>query len=185
MANNTFTQRAADHIKNNIDLIAQHDFNNLYQSLIKSGSFFVVGQVSEMTRILIDSGINPLLYLTYVPNGYCYKNEKIDYVRIPGHIRKIEGNSFTGCKSLVKVDVDSGPTMLDYQAFLGCRSLKTVNLPVSIQVVQREVFANCDSLTNINYAGTLSQWSKVRFVAGWNENSKIKTVTCSDGVREY
>lgn len=64
----------------------------------------------------------------------------------------------------------------------GCRQLKSINFPKGVLSIGGYVFSFWCNLTNITYNGTKEQWNNVIKDNFWNSESKIKTITCTDGV---
>ena len=103
-------------------------------------------------------------------------------IDLPDSITKIGENSFRSCSSLASITMPNSVTSIGNSAFSGCSSLTNITIPDSVTSIGYTVFEGCSSLTNITYNGTQEQWNSISKEAGWKNYSKIKTITCTDGV---
>lgn len=60
--------------------------------------------------------------------------------------------------------------------------LEYINIPVNVWYIAPQAFYNCLNLKEIHYEGTISQWKQMTLANGWNNNSAIERIICSDGV---
>ena len=61
----------------------------------------------------------------------------------------IGSQSFSGCVSLVIVELGTRVTQIDDQAFLGCSSLADISIPGSVSSIGTSAFKNCSGLTQV------------------------------------
>ena len=85
----------------------------------------------------------------FIPNsvetiGVCAFTRCADLksVRLPEHLKKIEGDTFSDCKSLTNIDIPEGVTSLGDNAFAGCQQLKEITIPSSVEHFGGGVFWN-------------------------------------------
>ena len=52
---------------------------------------------------------------------------------------------------------------IENRTFSGCKSLMNLEIPISIFEIGWDAFTNCDSLENIYYDGTINDWCKIDF----------------------
>ena len=110
-------QAAAEYIKKHINLIAQRDFQTLYDN-----NLFDAG---EMSLLLIEAGANPLLYMKEVPEGFLY-NTKISCFDIPDGVTTIGMGAFENCTQMIQIGIPNSITTIEYHAFKKCNSLDKI-----------------------------------------------------------
>ena len=105
----------------------------------------------------------------------------------------INGFDFLNCKSLVKITVNEENN--SYQEINGVIYSKdgTVikcfpqakgeefTISTDIKKIGKYAFYRSINLVTIYYEGTVEQWNNIPKGLGWNQNSSIKTIVCSDG----
>ena len=77
--------------------------------------------------------------------------------------------------------IPNSVTSIGDAAFHDCSSLTSIVIPDSVTSIGDWAFEYCSSLTAIDYAGTREQWKKMEKSEGWNENSNIQIIRCTDG----
>jgi hypothetical protein len=144
---------AAKYLKENKHLITPNEMSDLYFNAPDNTT------TSVMTAILLDSGINPLKYLPYVPEYYGYGLFIGDLI-LPKHIRVIGENAFANC-DIESVHIPEGAYLIEYQAFYRCHHLSEIYLPSSITVIKERAFAYDDNLVTIKYNGTIEEYADI------------------------
>lgn len=162
------------YIKDNLKLIDSNNFTDFYDNLL-------MGDRGGVTSLLLEAGINPLLYMNIVPAGYLAYQKDIEYIDIPSNIEIIDSYAFHNCTSLKRIIIPEGVKKLGYCAFKSCDSLVDVTIPKSIDTIGEYVFMLSLNLKSINYNGTKFQWSIINKGNYWNGYTKIKTIHCIDG----
>lgn len=76
--------------------------------------------------------------------------------QIPGSIKTVGMNSFSGCEKLERVIIEEGSERLESLAFSGCPLLNTVILPGSLSFIGENVFSEC--------SGSLTVWCDINSV---------------------
>ena len=66
------------------------------------------------------------------------------------------------------------------QAFFSCGNLESVEIRNSVQTINSSAFYGCSKLKSVQYNGTKDQWNAIS-KNGWNNNSSITKVICTDG----
>ena len=89
--------------------------------------------------------------------------------------------AFSSCHNLRKVDLPDSVEEIDKDTFVNCSKLNELILPLSLEKIGYGVFSCCSSLTDIKYKGTVRDWLSIKKKSGWNANSSIERVICSDG----
>ena len=78
--------------------------------------------------------------------------------------------------------VKDGIKSISRFSFEKCSNLSSIIIPDSVINIGTQPFNYCTNLTNITYKGTKTQWNNIDKDLYWNFSSKIKTITCTDGV---
>lgn len=137
-----------NYIEKYIDLIDKNKFELFYMILdgeIASSHKSIIG---EITKILNDAGIDPLQYMSDVPNYYCiYRKDLPTELILPSNIEYIRPCAFSFCDSLQIVVLSEGLTTIYPRAFAACVQLRTINLPSSLKEIKANAFFNCRELT--------------------------------------
>lgn len=142
-------QNAAQYIRDNIQLIKDKNFKEFYHKL-EYADF-----VSDVSEILLGSGVNPLLYLEEVPKKFLC-NSKIDSITIPNNIKTIGDKSFNSCHKLTSVTIPDSVTFIDVGAFGRCSRLETVSIGEGLKRIDRGAFVQCDSIEYVNLPDSLT-----------------------------
>ena len=182
------------------DLINQYKFKEVYDIARKKGSSTIT---SDLSRLCLESNINPLNYMENVPTGFL-NTMNVDSFDIPDHIKTIDGWAFDECTRLSNVkfpknlsiigpsafyntnlnEVDLLDTKLKTiyrEAFASCNNLSKIYLPSTLKEIQNYVFEGDWEIDTINYNGTKQQWYQITKYPNWNEASTIKYIDCIDG----
>lgn len=170
-------------------------FARKYKELIDSSNFReLYGRaeaeipVTELTEMLLSANINPLKYLSYIPEDFLFYeypgaadvanitdvtlNEKIcEYV---------DEHAFTG-SNITELDFRGlGLISIEFQAFYSSKLTK-ITLPDTLERIEHEAFAYCDNLKDIWYEGTISDWHSIQKGIDWKAGvSDLKVRTMRD-----
>ena len=139
--------------------------------------------IGEFCRVLRDAGIDIFesgSTLNWVPMGMYWDDKTIDELTLPEGIESIEMNAFSG-SSLRKINLpDSLETIMDC-AFSNCSNLKEIVLPQkSLTSLAYGLFIHTP-IERVYFKGTMDEWRNVESSL-FNYNTKLKTVSCLDGV---
>lgn len=110
--------------------------------------------------------------------GKCKSLVKIN---LPAGITIVEDFMFCDCTSLKEINIPEGVVEIGSTAFANSSSLETVRIPKSVTEISSNSFNNCTSLKNIVFGGTKSEWEKASQYTDLNSDSRGCTITCSDG----
>lgn len=124
------------------------EFINKYQDLISSENLTELYKKAKeeeisfrhLTNCFLDASIDPLLFMSKVPEYYCFSNPKLKNIVIPSNITSIGQKSFAHCYNLTNVIIPNGVTTIDDDAFLGAR-ITTIDIPESVTTIGEGVFA--------------------------------------------
>ncbi len=153
-----------DFIKEHEELIEENKWEEIYEEI---GIWHRSG---EFTTAIIEAGINPLDYLSYVPLGYLYRGS-LETIHIPNTINEIREDSFryvSGLKSItipnsvkeigafafsssslenIIFEEGSQLSTIDQFAFANLKNLKKIIIPASVQTIEAHAFDGIDNLT--------------------------------------
>ena len=145
-------------LKENSQLIKDDDFTELYKKvpyrIIDDKGFMS----TYLTELFNNLGINPLKYMTEVPESYMEFSNKIEVLKIP-----------------------KGIEIINEGAFRGCSNLKTVYFPSTLKRIREYAFDKCRYLSDVYYNGTIEEWNKL-YIYTHNDGLFSPTVIhCKDG----
>ena len=72
---------------------------------------------------------------------------------IPGSVRTVGANSFSGCKHLKDVNIPDGVNSISEGAFRDCTSLRDLVIPPSVVAVEQGSFDGCSDLETVTFLG--------------------------------
>ena len=148
---------ALNFISENSQLINENKWDELYNTLTIEHYPLTI---CKFTNIILDSGINPLDYLDYIPRYYLGGDQELTSFIVPEGIIKIKESAFDTC-----------------------RKLKKLMLPNSLTAIESSAFYYCNNLKEITYNGTIKEWqSKIRLSPTDSFfDCGTDTVICIDG----
>lgn len=127
------TIRTKQFIENHIDLIDEENWEEIYSDAYEFG-------VGELTEILMQIGLNPLLKLTKVPKEYLLYSS-VQSIEIPNNITSIGTEAFFRCENLTDIKLNEGLEIIHAAAFAECSKLSSIVLPNSLEYIESEAFA--------------------------------------------
>ena len=89
-----------------------------------------------VTALLLKNNINPLEYMSYVPDGFMLEITIEDFV-IPNGIKKIKWFAFSWC------------------------DFKSITIPKSVEIIEDSAFSNCE-ITDVYYKGPWDGWDEIK-----------------------
>ena len=171
------------------------NFASKYKALIDSSNFRALYEranveilVTELTEMLLSANINPLKYLSYVPEEFLFYEypEAADVANITSVTLNeniceyIDEHAFTG-SNITELDFQGlGLISIESQAFYNSKLTK-IRLPDTLERIEFQAFAYCDNLQGIWYEGTLEDWKGIQKAPMWrNGVSNLKIYTMRD-----
>ena len=118
------------------DALVRNDMQELYR--LAENPYLGDITMGDLTGILIQAGIDPLLGMTEIPTSFLYWQEGIKEFNIPRGITKINNYAFAHA-GLENITIPSSVKVIDREAFYKCENLKTVKLPIGV-VLEDRVF---------------------------------------------
>lgn len=150
------TEQLKQFLLNNKNSLEEDDFRTLYKNWSK---YIDSDDVSDLTDLFLEVGIDPLNYLPEVPAKYAYYSEKLTKLVIPAHIDRI----------------------LPF-AFMGCYNLKEVILPSSVKIIGGFAFDRVTGCRFI-YRGTSSNFLELNMY--YNSFSPSAEIQCTDITKTF
>lgn len=145
------TEQLKQFLQNNKTSLEEDDFRTLYKNWSK---YIDSDDVSDLTDLFLEVGIDPLNYLPEVPVKYAYYSEKLTKLVIPDHIDRIL-----------------------LFAFMGCDNLKEVILPASIKIIGGFAF---DRVTNCRFIYRDKSSNFLQLNMYYNSFSPSAIIQCTD-----
>lgn len=112
MAIDFYYGRLKNFLKENIELLQNNDFTSIYK--IYKNSY---RDVTSLTELFLESGINPLEYMTKVPAHYAEASKLITEIAIPKTITIIEEYAFSWCVNLQNAYIPKSIKEIKFEAF--------------------------------------------------------------------
>ena len=196
--------KLAEFIKAHVDEINENNFTKVYEDLVDDlDSEEEEREIGKFTDMLIDAGINPLMYMKTIPQYYMSGSSQTS-IEIPEHIQSIDFDAFDGCKGFKSVTIPDNVTSIDNcaflectgltsviigdgvksigsQAFESCTRLKSLTIGNSVTSIGVQAFLGCDRLRNITFNGTIAQWKAIDQIWCWPDDMEYCTIHCKDG----
>ena len=113
--------------------LVRNDTQELYKLAADGQGYLPVDDIGELTSILMQAGIDPLLGMTEIPVYFLYLQESIKFFNIPQGITKINNYAFV-YTDLESITIPNSVRVIDSDAFYGCKNLKTVELPTGVEL---------------------------------------------------
>ena len=162
-------------ILSHTEQINSNDFKPLYSEALDN--YGPTAVIPKLTDILIDAGINPLLYMDCVPSCYAY-GLNLSSVVIPNNVTSIDNSAFYGCSKLTNVTIPNSVTSINNFAFYKCKGLTSIIIPNRVTSIGDAAFSDCQGLTSITIPDSVTSIGDYAF----DGCSGLTSVTIGDGV---
>lgn len=96
-------------------------------------------------------------------------------------VTTIASFGFVALEDLKKVTLPDTLTTINASGFQSCPALCEVSLPAGLKKICNGAFAVCHALSQLTFRGTMEQWTAVEKELGWNADTVIEAVHCSNG----
>lgn len=183
------------------NLLKSGDIKSLYNKIIEG---YVTKNynylISEVSQILINSGINPLDYLDEVPENFLFDSD-VTSIKIPSHITEISMHSFAyskvesiklpnsvtymginvfqDCKELKSITFSNALKEIPKNACLDCTSLSYVGIPEGVKIIETKAFFGCDRLNNVTIP------KSIKFIKATAFPDNLEELTYSGTIAEF
>ena len=174
----------SDFIKDNIELIRNKKFNELYTKYewVESQVESAFDMRNQLTLLFQDIGIEVLNYVTDIPRYYNPHSEGISKLVLPKQILTIGEVAFS-YGDFKEVVFNEGLKDIEREAFYSCEEITSISLPSTIRNIDVAAFDYCELLNHIAYNSTMEDF---KFIStnDWHVVVPAKFVYCTDGVLE-
>lgn len=149
-------------IESNIDVIDHNRFDKLY---VRANLNFLA---PNLTELFLEVGIDPLKYLTEVPDNYMkhFKSLK-QFPSLHSGIKEIGVGSFA-FSSLVNVEIPSSIEYVHNGAFFNCKDLKTLIIHDGTLSVDSDTCSDCYNLSLVQLADSIQRLGEGCFSSCFN-----------------
>ena len=130
-------------IEDNISLIENGDFKELYKKAYSINSVFNVG---DLTHVLYSIGIDPLEELTYIPAAFLESCNALIEVEIPIHIEHIDESAFYDCNNIESITLPKNVIELCSWSLGGCDNLRKIVILGDVKRIDRLAFGQLHNL---------------------------------------
>ena len=116
-------------------VLIRNDMQELYKLAVgrTNQGDLPASDIGELTSILMQAGIDPLLGMTEIPVFFLCEQKGIKEFNIPMGITKINGYAFENT-DLESITIPSSVGEIGSSAFYNCEDLKTVKLPAGVEL---------------------------------------------------
>jgi len=139
---------------------------------IEEGAF---SNCKGLKSIVLHDGIT---FIGEFAFDYCVS---LTSISLPKGLTRLEAGVLSACKDLAEIEIPESVTEIAAGAFVGCTLLETVKIPASVKKISNLAFSQCRLLTVIDFGGTSEDWASVEKEMGWDYESTILSVRCTDG----
>ena len=172
-------QELKDFIKSHLDLIDNHQYEELY----REHRFDFWGRVLDglssprlLTEFLLSCGLNPLEYVERVPRAYL-QGSAMTSIELPEGIKVIDEYAFCNMNNLSEITIPESCEVVERGAFECCKELTTVRIKNKNTKFGNKVFYLCFTLLDIYHPGTINEYRNIMS----KDDGQIYTVHCTDG----
>ena len=125
-----------DSIEDNISLIENKNFKELYKKAYRMGV-----NIGDLTHVLYSIGIDPLDELTYIPAAFLESCDALIEVEIPIHIEHIDESAFYDCNNLLSITIPKNVIELASWSLGGCDELRKIVILSDVKRIDRLAFS--------------------------------------------
>ena len=117
------------------DALVWNDMQELYKLAVDASrqGDLSIRDIGELTSILMQAGIDPLLGMTEIPMCFLCGQKGIKEFNIPTGITKINRFAFQDT-NLENITIPSSVRVIDNSVFYRCEDLKAVELPTGVEL---------------------------------------------------
>ena len=169
-------------LPNNLVSIGDYAFSNCIRltkvnipnsvTYIGDSAFFDCNKLKSENNLYDDA-----YYLGNASNPYILllsaKDKNITSCQINQNTKFIQRYAFSGCTSLVSIEIPNSVTILGTSAFSGCSALATVELSNSLTEIAHGTFYGCSSLTSVEIPSSVTSI----VTASFSDCTALTTVT--------
>lgn len=132
-------------IEYNIHLIEADDWDIVYARVKQKDTFLT----PHFTAIMLEANINPLDYMTYVPDRYVMGSDITGKFVIPNGVTRIGEEAFSTCYYLTDVVIPNSVKVIDGGAFSFCHGFEAMSIPDNVTAIGEFLFRGCNNLKRV------------------------------------
>ena len=153
-------------------------YGDFQYSVLNDGTIAITKYTGKTENLTIPAYINGK-QVTSIGNRAFYSNRKLESIKIPNGVKKIENNAFENCDILKNVTLPNGLTSIGTYAFHGCTCLESIDIPQSVVIIGASAFEDCNTLKKIDIKNGVKSIGKNAFSATSIKNLTLPdTITC-------
>ena len=99
---------------------------------------------------------------TIGPYAFC-DNNNLQYLTIPGNVKRIENSAFMDCVNMRRVSIESGLTYLGDNAFSGNYYMQQAYIPGTVEKIGDGAFCECESLSTLSIGNGVKEIGDLAF----------------------
>ena len=158
-SNNTpkMNEGLKEFIEQNISLIDDRNFKELYKKAYSLNNYFNVG---DLTHVLYSIGVDPLEDLTYIPAAFLESCDALIEVEIPSHIKNIDEYAFYDCNNIDSIIIPKNVIELAARSLGGCDNLRKIIILSDVKRIDSLAFSQNPQLEVIYCTESVSDMLK-------------------------
>ena len=137
--------------------LVRNDMQELYKLAVDGfmQGYLLAGHIGELTAILMQAGINPLLGMIEIPTYFLCMQVGIESFSVPQGITKINGSAFE-YTDLESITIPNSVKVIGWFAFADCKLLKEIVIPESVEEMKQSTFLHCTNLQSAIIKGRIT-----------------------------
>ena len=108
-----------------------------------------------------------------------FSNNQLTKIEIPSTVKRVGNYAFAQCNNIASAYINA--EIINMRAFNNNSNLKEIKIGINVKKIYYYVFDGCQCIEEVTYEGTKEQFNSI-IVNGWNTNTNITQVICSDGI---
>jgi hypothetical protein len=134
-------------------LLEEDELDKVYYEFTKRVS---LTEVADLTMFLLNMGINPLDYMSFVA-PFMFVGLEIRNIDMSNNITEISARAFAFCNELKEIVIPNSVHSIGRRAFQNCQSLTYVTLPNNLKGMEIDIFKNSPNVIIRCGEGTLGE----------------------------
>lgn len=143
-----------------INLYARWVFSFKYS--VKDNECIITGYTGKANKLIIPDSIEDCKVTTIGKETFL-DNEKLEEIKLPESIKKIDEGAFNGCRMLNTINLPNNVNEIGPSAFKSCSSLESIKIPKNIIKINDGTFEHCSSLTYVDLPISLKEIDQYAF----------------------
>ena len=121
----------------NVEKIGSYAFDGTFETIELPDTLVEIGECAFNGQDLIELNLPSNISMI---GGGVFCRLKITTLTIPGSLKVIEEQAFSGCEQLKEVIIEDGVETIEESAFEGCTELEKIVIPNSVTEIQEYAF---------------------------------------------